>query len=56
MSDKRTGVGVNGEPDDFAARYDRMVVGGGGGWVLKTILALVVLLVLIGVGRTVIGL
>lgn len=22
---EQTGVGMNGEPDDFAARYDRMV-------------------------------
>ncbi len=56
MSDKQTGVGVNGEPDDFAARYDRMVLGGGQGWVVKTIVAIVVLLVLIAAGRTAIGL
>ena len=56
MSDKQTGVGVNGEPDDFAARYDRMVSGGGKGWVVKTLVGIIVLLVLIAVGRTVIGL
>ncbi len=56
MSDKRTGVGVNGEPDDFAARYDRMVLGGGSGWVVKTIIGIVVLLALIAAGRTAIGL
>ncbi len=56
MSDNETGVGVNGEPDDFAARYDRMVAGGGRGWVVKTILGVIVLLALLAAGRTLIGL
>lgn len=38
------GVGVNGEPDDFAARYDRMLVNAGAGWVVKTVIGIVVLL------------
>lgn len=33
------GVGVNGEPDDFAARYDRMLVNRGAGWVVKVLVA-----------------
>lgn len=55
MTDEQTGVGVNGEPDDFAARYDRMVIGGGLGWAVKTIVGIVVLLALIAAGRTVLG-
>jgi len=42
------GVGVNGEPDDFAARYDRMLLGGGTMWVIKVLVGLV--LVLAGAG------
>ncbi len=56
MSDKQPGVGVNGEPDDFAARYDRMVLGGGKGWVVKTIVGIIVLLALVAAGRIAIGL
>jgi len=33
------GVGVNGEPDDFAARYDDMLVRRGTGWVVKVVVA-----------------
>ena len=36
------GVGVNGEPDDFAARYDRMLLSGGAGWVVRVIMGLAV--------------
>lgn len=38
------GVGVNGEPDDFAARYDRMLTIGGIGWVVKTAIGILALL------------
>jgi hypothetical protein len=38
------GVGVNGEPDDYAARYDRMLVGrGSSAWAVKVLVALVAL-------------
>jgi len=41
----KRGVGLNGEPDDFSARYDRMVVGTGTtGWVVKTLATLLLLL------------
>jgi hypothetical protein len=43
MSDAR-GVGVNGEPDDFAARYDRMLLSGGAGWVVRVVIAIAVVL------------
>lgn len=42
------GVGVNGEPDDFAARYDRMLVSHGVGWVLKVAVAVALLLAAAG--------
>lgn len=46
---RRRGVGVNGEPDDYAARYDRLVAGGGEvGWVVKTVGTLLVLLAGVG--------
>ncbi len=46
------GVGLNGEPDDFAARYDRMVAGRGAwGWAIKTAVLLVGLLVVVAVVR-----
>jgi hypothetical protein len=48
MSD-RPGVGINGEPDDFGARYDRMVAGGGTSWVLKVLVGIVVVLAASGV-------
>ena len=38
------GVGVNGEPDDFAARYDRFALGGGPGWVIKVVIGIAVIL------------
>lgn len=42
------GVGVNGETDDFSARYDRLVSGGGSiGWVFKTLAVLLVLLAVV---------
>ncbi len=50
-----TGVGVNGEPDDFAARYDRYVVGGGTGWVIATIAVLLALLVVAAATRAGLG-
>ena len=56
MNDEQTGVGVNGEPDDFAARYDRMVSGGGLGWAVKTVVGIVILLAIIAVGSIVLGL
>ncbi len=49
MSEPRPGVGLNGEPDDFSARYDRMVEGTGtSGWVVKTLATLVLLLAAVG--------
>jgi len=30
MSDRPSGVGLNAEPDDYAARYDRMIAVGTG--------------------------
>ena len=56
MTEVSGGVGVNGEPDDFAARYDKMVLGGGAAWVVKTLLAVVALLVIVAFGRIAIGL
>ena len=47
MSDSH-GVGVNGEPDDFAARYDHMLVSGGAGWVLKVAVAAALLIAVAG--------
>ncbi len=41
MSKVKHRVGINAEPDDFAARYDRMAAGGGASWVLKTVFAVV---------------
>ncbi|NKB89761.1 MAG: hypothetical protein GKS06_16215 [Acidobacteria bacterium] len=44
MSDPH-GVGVNGEPDDFAARYDRFAIGGGETmWVVKVAIVLAAIL------------
>lgn len=49
MSESKQGVGVNGEPDDFGSRYDRMVDGRGTfTWAVRTIVALIVLLGAIG--------
>ena len=42
------GVGVNGEPDDFAARYDHMLVNRGTGWIVKVVVAAALLLVAAG--------
>jgi hypothetical protein len=42
------GVGVNGEPDDFGARYDRMVEGGGTSWVIKVLVGIAVVLIAAG--------
>lgn len=56
MTEVNRGVGLNGEPDDFGARYDRMVTGGGTGWVIKIVLALGVLLALVGVVVRALGL
>ncbi len=47
MSDTN-GVGVNGEPDDFAARYDHMLVERGTGWMLKVVLAVALTLAAAG--------
>lgn len=56
MSEPRHGVGLNGEPDDFSARYDRMVIGGGAaGWLLGSLAALLVLLALAAVVSSVLG-
>lgn len=54
MSKTSTGVGLNGEPDDFSARYDRFVKGDGAtAWVLKTLGALLALLALLAVASAV---
>ena len=46
MSEERQTVSVTPETDDFAARYDRMVEPGAGGWIIKVVVvAAVVLLV-----------
>ncbi|MFW6198219.1 MAG: hypothetical protein ACOC5E_00200 [Acidobacteriota bacterium] len=50
MSDEPRGVGVNGETDDFAARYDRMVDGRTGPLAIKTTIALLILLALVALG------
>jgi len=42
------GVGVNGEPDDFAARYDHMLVSRGTGWIVKVVIAAAVMLAVVG--------
>ena len=42
------GVGVNGEPDDFAARYDNMLVNRGTGWIVKVIVAAALMLAAAG--------
>lgn len=47
MTEDRSGVGVNGEPDDFAARYDRMAEGAMSGWIAKVSLGAVLLLGLV---------
>ncbi len=56
MSDVSHGVGVNGETDDFAARYDKLVEGALAGWVLKITVAGVVGLAIVGlVARAILG-
>lgn len=48
MTETGHGVGLNAEPDDFSARYDRFVTGAGArGWVILTLGTLVGLLALI---------
>ncbi len=42
------GVGVNGEPDDFAARYDHMLVNRGAGWIVKVVVAAALILAAAG--------
>ena len=42
------GVGVNGEPDDFAARYDQMLVSRGTGWIVKVVAAVALLVAAVG--------
>lgn len=50
MGQVERGVGLNGETDDFSARYDRMVRGSGTtGWVIKTVGTLFVLLALVAI-------
>jgi len=56
MSETAGPVGVNGEADDFAARYDRLVQGAMLGWVVKTTLGGVVCLVIVGLlSRLILG-
>lgn len=49
MSEERQTVSVTPETDDFAARYDRMVAPGSGGWVIKVVVVVAVILVVWGV-------
>lgn len=49
MSERKRSVSVSPEADDFAARYDRMVEKGSGGWAVKALIGLVLLLVIVGV-------
>ena len=42
------GVGINGEPDDFAARYDHMIVNRGTGWIAKVVVAAVLMVAAAG--------
>lgn len=42
---RRSTVSVHPEVDDFAARYDRMIMPGAGTWVIKIVIGLGVLLV-----------
>lgn len=49
MSDEPRGVGVNGETDDFAARYDRMVDGRVAPMAIKVTLVLLALLLAVAV-------
>lgn len=55
MSDVHHGVGLNGETDDFSARYDRMVVGNGRVWALKTLLTMIGLLVVVALAGRLLG-
>ena len=45
MSKKQQTVSVTPEADDFAARYDRMVEPGAGGWIIKVVVVAAVILV-----------
>ena len=47
MTDKH-GVGVNGEPDDFAARDDQMLVSRGTGWIVKVVIAAALVMAAVG--------
>ena len=55
MKETKPGVGMNGETDDFAARYDRMIVGSGTGWAVKTALALGACLAIVALVAALLG-
>jgi len=50
------GVGLNGEPDDFAARYDRMTVGKIGPRLVRIAIAVAIVLALMAAADTLLGL
>jgi hypothetical protein len=48
MSEERQSVSISPEKDDFAARYDRMSAPGAGGWIIKVVVLLAVIVVVWG--------
>ena len=48
MSERPPGVGVNAEPDDYAARYDRMVAVGIGPLLVRFLAAVIGSALIIG--------
>jgi len=48
MSEEQQTVSVTPETDDFAARYDRMIAPGSGGWIIKVVVVAAVILVIWG--------
>ena len=45
MSEKEKTVSITPETDDFAARYDRMTAPGSGGWIIKVVVVVAVIVV-----------
>ena len=48
MSKEQQTVSVTPEEDDFAARYDRMVEPGSGGWIIKVVVVAAAIIVVWG--------
>jgi hypothetical protein len=48
MNEEQQTVSVTPEEDDFAARYDRMVEPGSGGWIIKVGVVVAVVVVVWG--------